>query len=589
MLIIKYDTGKLYNYEENKEYLLGDCVSNKFYLSENKDKVYFLDNSNIYDRGDLYLKEFNSEKKLIAKSIRIFFVNYDLSIFVYLKNYNDDPKSKKFLSGDLCVLDKLGQEKIIDYDVYSSIAFIEDLNNTYKIVYIKKHDSSMKDLFFYYENKIHLIDKDAYDYKIFRTENDGVRIVYSKCRDNGLCNIFIYEFGKDTIKIGGIPTYNYFVMNTGEGVRFIERQANDLYNYYGISFDDIKTKILIDYNMNKLVFDSARHNNNTREPKSSPVYSSFANKISSQDIFKIYFSKNSSKNFYIACELAQKADSFRIIESKYPDDDSENYEVVYTMEKKDDMLLMLYTLGLYSSFYILQEKNLLGYSIYGVDIEDILKSCNYIHTQQNGTYFEAVPEVPGNIKYKKYVKNVIDKLITFYGIKYKNELKNILLDEYKGELLSKETCFAVSSTYLTDKKTKQKFKDIYKGVENDLILNNKIPSKWKSEQDLYKLVLKYFKNAEIHCSPKWLSPQHLDIYIEELNLAFEYQGIQHYQPISVFGGQKEFAHRLQLDERKRKLCLENDVILIEWQFDEIISKTTLKNKLINCGANICLY
>ncbi|AND86353.1 hypothetical protein GTH52_15225 (plasmid) [Clostridium tyrobutyricum] len=589
MLNIKYDKGKLFYYEENKEYLLGDRVSNKYYLSENKEKVYFLDNSIIYDRGDLYVKEFNKDKKLVAKDIRIFYVNSDMSVFVYLKNYDNNQKSKRFLLGDLCLIDSYKQEKIIDYDVYSEIAFIEDLNNTYKILYIKRHDYLKKDLFVYYKNKIHLIDKEVNDYKIFRVKNDGVRIVYSKDYDDGFCNIFTFEYGKDTIKIGDIPSYNYFVKNTGDEVRFIERQPNNLYNYYSVSFDDIKAKKLIDYNVNKLVFDLARRNNDTRKPQATPVYSSFANKISSQDTFKVYFNKNSSKNSYIACELSQKADSYRIIESKYPDDDSENCEVVYSREKKDDMLLMLYTLGLYSSFYILQKKKLLGYSIYGIDIEDIIQSCNYIHTGQNGTYYEALPPISGDLKYISYVENIRDKLMLFYKVKYRNELKNILLNEYKDELFSKEICFAVSSTYLTDKKTKQKFKDIYKGVEKDLILNNKIPSKWKSEQDLYKLVLKYFKNAEIHCSPKWLSPQHLDIYIEELNLAFEYQGIQHYQPVSVFGWQKAFTHRLQLDERKRKLCLENDVILIEWQFDEIISKTTLKNKLINSGANICLY
>src|SRR5690554_576967 len=38
-------------------------------------------------------------------------------------------------------------------------------------------------------------------------------------------------------------------------------------------------------------------------------------------------------------------------------------------------------------------------------------------------------------------------------------------------------------------------------------------------------------------SPDWLSPQRIDIFIDECNLAIEYNGAQHYLPIDYFGGE----------------------------------------------------
>jgi hypothetical protein len=69
--------------------------------------------------------------------------------------------------------------------------------------------------------------------------------------------------------------------------------------------------------------------------------------------------------------------------------------------------------------------------------------------------------------------------------------------------------------------------------------------------------------------PEWLinSRGHrmeLDGFNEELNVAFEYNGIQHYFFIPYFhGDERDFMRRIIDDELKRKLCTENDVKLIE--------------------------
>jgi hypothetical protein len=69
--------------------------------------------------------------------------------------------------------------------------------------------------------------------------------------------------------------------------------------------------------------------------------------------------------------------------------------------------------------------------------------------------------------------------------------------------------------------------------------------------------------------PRWLKngrgrQMELDGYALSLELAFEYQGHQHYQPVSFFHSNPEkFKQRQEDDECKRRLCLEHDVTLLE--------------------------
>ncbi|MFK9092190.1 hypothetical protein [Bacillus salipaludis] len=79
--------------------------------------------------------------------------------------------------------------------------------------------------------------------------------------------------------------------------------------------------------------------------------------------------------------------------------------------------------------------------------------------------------------------------------------------------------------------------------------------------------------------PDWLAPQSLDVYVPSLNLAFEYQGIQHYEAVDFFGGEEALKHRMQLDNKKRLLCKGKGVNLIEWHYHDTITKPVLKKKL----------
>jgi len=101
-----------------------------------------------------------------------------------------------------------------------------------------------------------------------------------------------------------------------------------------------------------------------------------------------------------------------------------------------------------------------------------------------------------------------------------------------------------------------------------------------------KTFFKYF--------PKWLknslgNKMELDGYCEELKVAFEYHGEQHYRKIEFFHqGRKSFERRVKDDELKRSQCEERGITLIEVPYyighEEI--QTFVIDKLFN-EAKIC--
>ena len=74
-------------------------------------------------------------------------------------------------------------------------------------------------------------------------------------------------------------------------------------------------------------------------------------------------------------------------------------------------------------------------------------------------------------------------------------------------------------------------------------------------------------------SPHWLGRQRIDIFIEEINLAIEYNGKQHYEPIDFFGGKDGLINNQNRDRLKKLKCIENNVHLIEIKYNDDINNS----------------
>lgn len=86
------------------------------------------------------------------------------------------------------------------------------------------------------------------------------------------------------------------------------------------------------------------------------------------------------------------------------------------------------------------------------------------------------------------------------------------------------------------------------------------------EKYLFDNNIKFFKQY-INKSCKNIRALRFDFYIPSLNLLIEYDGIQHFQAIDFFGGQKALDKLKTKDKIKNNWAKENNYILIRFRYD----------------------
>lgn len=131
------------------------------------------------------------------------------------------------------------------------------------------------------------------------------------------------------------------------------------------------------------------------------------------------------------------------------------------------------------------------------------------------------------------------------------------------------------------KEQEKQRKDLY----SRLILLDRTSPKWKTEALLFSLVSGFYPDAIYQYRPDWLDMQSLDIYIPSLYAGIEYQGVQHYKAIEHFGGEEHFLQQQENDRKKKQLCKDNGVILIEWPYSKEVTEEEVR-KVLNINADV---
>ena len=149
-----------------------------------------------------------------------------------------------------------------------------------------------------------------------------------------------------------------------------------------------------------------------------------------------------------------------------------------------------------------------------------------------------------------------------YGIDFK-----IANEKYKSKLKQE---FNISDEFKSNfnKQFISRLKEIEKYIRNSKGFKD-VGSYYKEIQVLnyFKENLPQYKIVAQH-SPKWLGRQRFDVFIKELNIAIEYNGKQHYEEISFFGGLESLEQNQLRDSEKLRKCLENNCQLFIVRYDE---------------------
>ncbi len=133
-------------------------------------------------------------------------------------------------------------------------------------------------------------------------------------------------------------------------------------------------------------------------------------------------------------------------------------------------------------------------------------------------------------------------------------------------------CKACWKKYHSNNKTKRKKKWTHKGSKEALmfkVLNDMFPKDEYINNGYYSWLI----------SPRG-APMQLDRYYPDLKIAFELQGIQHYEHTTYYHKTlSSFKYLQECDIIKKDTCEKRGITLIEIRYDEDISDNLIQTKL----------
>jgi hypothetical protein len=92
-------------------------------------------------------------------------------------------------------------------------------------------------------------------------------------------------------------------------------------------------------------------------------------------------------------------------------------------------------------------------------------------------------------------------------------------------------------------------------------------------------IIRNYRGIEWLVNPKTNMPLEIDFYLPQLNLAIEYQGIQHFKPRTKFGGKDGLKQTQERDAIKRQLLKEHGTKLVEICYYDKINKDVVLEKV----------
>lgn len=316
-----------------------------------------------------------------------------------------------------------------------------------------------------------------------------------------------------------------------------------------------------------------------------PIVRTISEQSSNDDLI-FFFSYAPTKRYYLAKEIAKRAYKTIILPNVYEDDPSINTMAIFKKNQVIDASLLYHSLrgsGM--------GNDMAAYRIFGVDILFIADLCSFKDQRICFPRPNPLTHFYGNMSRRdtdpyeiKQTREIIEEIMARKDFKdefvFAYALRKFLME-------TMQSLYEQSKEYLINKselgELELNYKDEFEKLYSELVAKNEAPVKWKSEKRLFDLVYSEYPDTLFQHMPLWLAPQNLDIYVPSLRLGIEFQGIQHYEQVVFFGGEEGLEKRKKLDEKKRHLCKENGITLLEWHYQDTITKPVLKRKLKELG------
>lgn len=306
----------------------------------------------------------------------------------------------------------------------------------------------------------------------------------------------------------------------------------------------------------------------TPPPAENRFVSAFLDQFAEIDTDKkaaFLFPESCTSTFRVILEVCRRAEIFRPIRNLFPDEERGHFLAVFDKRHMDDVLLMFHLV-----YGNPTEEMPGGYLLY-----DYPLPWYQSHLRERGTVLRSpylpdrIAKYQGELPYHFHpaktvcVRRNIAHILTCGYLSSELELfQNLtlrimpLFQWWYADLEQYERKDGLTCDWRLERTR----------IRTRLTADGTIRPKWKHELSLFQAVRGLYPDTLYQHRPAWLGRQSLDLYIPSLRTAIEYQGIQHYSPVSFFGGEEALEQRRSLDERKKQLCRENGVRLIEWSY-----------------------
>lgn len=186
------------------------------------------------------------------------------------------------------------------------------------------------------------------------------------------------------------------------------------------------------------------------------------------------------------------------------------------------------------------------------------------------------PKTQANLQlYRCEISNFLEKYNTYFSLSLLNRAA-IDVGMCVTDPLRKQAD-SIRTNYMG------KLRDNRRQIYAELVSHGLTTAKWKSEQQAYAIIKNLYPDAIYQYKAAWLGFQSLDVFIPNMKIGIEYQGAQHYRPVSLFGGDEGLKRRLELDEEKRQKCKAHGVTLIDWRFDEPLTEEFINLKIASAN------